>query len=224
MSNADQLCVSDCITPEILIFGKRMERRVPAKIIDPIDMKVEVKKEVDETYMRNDQLSMEEDGMTVTIKEEEPSLNISTYGHYDSNTLERQLLLSQDYVEDNDITQYSPGVDLIIQNIHHRPSPLERSMDSSIPEESSDKSHPCSSKIHLRSPSADRSTDPSNPQESSLSFEGVHTEESSFSCAVCGKSLMENRDLLIHQRSHAVERPFSCSECGKAFRSERKTS
>ncbi|XP_073451141.1 uncharacterized protein [Aquarana catesbeiana] len=32
MSNADQLCVSDCITPEILIFGKRMERRVPAKI------------------------------------------------------------------------------------------------------------------------------------------------------------------------------------------------
>ncbi|PIO22670.1 hypothetical protein AB205_0215440, partial [Aquarana catesbeiana] len=169
-------------------------------------------------------------------------------GHYVPNrkSSEGHFILSPYYnAENGDIAQYSPEVNLNTQSTHHRPYPLERSMDPSNPEESSGQSHTVTPDILLGSHRTDTSTDPSNLNESSLGHEGSHTGESSlspleykkspnecrifvkkkrnqktehpFSCSACGKSFPVKADFLIHQRIHTGERPFSCSECGKCF-------
>lgn len=47
-----------------------------------IDVKIEVKEEEEDTYVRGDQLSMKEAEMMVTITKEESSLDISTGKYY----------------------------------------------------------------------------------------------------------------------------------------------
>ncbi|KAM5141809.1 uncharacterized protein ACMZJ9_015503 [Mantella aurantiaca] len=154
---------------------------------------------------------MEEGEMIIESKQEESSLQIDTNGSYVWNPMERHLILSTDcYEEDNDITQYSPGVNPITQNIHHRPDQMERSTDPSNPEESPDTSHTVTPAIHLKSQCAERTLDPSNPKGSP--GYGDHTAEDSLSCLVCG-----NISLVRHKKSHVVERPYSCPECGKGF-------
>ncbi|KAM5141413.1 uncharacterized protein ACMZJ9_015166 [Mantella aurantiaca] len=107
----------------------------------------------------------------------------------------------------------------ITSNIHHRTDQLERSMNPSNPEESSDTSHTVTAEIHLTSQSTERSTDPSNPKESSIKHERDHTGESSISCLGCGKSFTMRSELLIHLRSH-TRVTYSCSECEKSFTEE----
>ncbi|KAM5125744.1 uncharacterized protein ACMZJ9_021983 [Mantella aurantiaca] len=212
-------------------------------------MKVEVKKE-EETYVKDDQQFAEEVGVMDTIKEEKASSDIgSADGCHFRNTSEECLVLSQDKVEDNDIAQYSPGMNSITPNIHHRPDQLERSMDPSNPEESSDTSHTITTEIHLTSQSTERSTDPSNPKESSytshtvtaeihltsqsterstdpsnpkkssIKHEGDPKEKSSILCLGCGKSFTMSSELLIHLRSH-TRVTYTCSECEKSFTEE----
>ncbi|XP_073450831.1 uncharacterized protein [Aquarana catesbeiana] len=53
---------------------------------DPIDIKVEVKSEEEERYVRDDQQSMEEDGITGTFIEEDTPTEISTGGSLTLNT------------------------------------------------------------------------------------------------------------------------------------------
>ncbi|PIO09688.1 hypothetical protein AB205_0151770, partial [Aquarana catesbeiana] len=78
---------------------------------DLIDIKVEVKAEEEETYVRDDQQSVEEDGITGTFIEKDTPTEISTVdGREMRKTSENCLTLSPDCkVEDEDITQYSPG-------------------------------------------------------------------------------------------------------------------
>ncbi|PIO14142.1 hypothetical protein AB205_0075080 [Aquarana catesbeiana] len=183
---------------------------------EPKDIKVEIKKEEEEEMLvSGDQQSMEEGEMIMKIKLEESCLHMDTSGHNVQNTSEEHLIVSPDYkAEDNNIVQYFPGGNPVTPNIHPRPSQLGRSMDPSNPEESSDGSH---TKI-IGSHSTDTSIDPSNPKESSLSHEGVHTDESSLSCPMCGKHFTEYREFFRHKKSHMIKQhPYSCSECGKCF-------
>ncbi|KAM5141401.1 uncharacterized protein ACMZJ9_015152 [Mantella aurantiaca] len=147
------------------------------------DFKIEIKEEEVESLVRGDQQSMEEGERIMESKPEESSLSMDTTdGHFAGNrkTSEGDFILSPDYnTEDNDITQYSPEEKPLPNNIHHRPDQLERSMDPSNPEESSDTSHTVTAEIHLTSQSTERSTDPSNPEESSIRHEGDHTGERS---------------------------------------------
>ncbi|PIO12059.1 hypothetical protein AB205_0170730, partial [Aquarana catesbeiana] len=76
---------------------------------DPIDIEFEVKSEEEERYVRDDQQSMEEDGITGAFIEEDTPTEISTDGREMRKTSEDCLTLSPDCkVEDEDITQYSP--------------------------------------------------------------------------------------------------------------------
>ncbi|CAI9552928.1 unnamed protein product, partial [Staurois parvus] len=87
---------------------------------DPIDIEFEVKAEEEEAYVRDDQQSMEEDGITGTFIEEDTPTEISTvHGREMRKTSEDCLTLSPDWkVEDEDITQYSPGENPAPSNVH----------------------------------------------------------------------------------------------------------
>ncbi|PIO27871.1 hypothetical protein AB205_0089950, partial [Aquarana catesbeiana] len=170
-----------------------------------INIKADIKEEEVETYVGGDQPCVEEVGMIMKSEEEETSLLINTNGCDVRNSSERPLLLSADCKsEDNVITQDPPGGNPNTQNIHHRPSCPETSMDPSDQGESSHKSHTMIAniiKLH----------------KSSLPHEGVHRGDNLFSCSECGASFTVNKFLLLHQRIHTGVLPYSCSECGKCF-------
>ncbi|XP_073467376.1 uncharacterized protein [Aquarana catesbeiana] len=90
---------------------------------DPIDIEFEVKAEEEEMYVRDDQRSMEEDGITGTFIEEDTPTEISTVdGREMRKTSEDCLTLSPDCkVEDEDITQYSPGENPTTSIVHPAP-------------------------------------------------------------------------------------------------------
>ncbi|PIO38467.1 hypothetical protein AB205_0143570, partial [Aquarana catesbeiana] len=203
-----------------------------------INIKAEVKEEEVEMYVGGDKPPTEEVGMIMKSEQDDISLPIDINRCDVRNSSERHLLLSADCKsEDNVITQDPPGVNPNTQNIHHRPSCPETSMDPSDQGESSHQSHTMIANIHVRSHTADRSTDPSNPEESSSPHEGAHRGENLFSCSECGKSFTQKGnlfthqrihkecgksfnhkgDLVKHQKTHTGEHPYSCSECGKSF-------
>ncbi|PIO34381.1 hypothetical protein AB205_0182900, partial [Aquarana catesbeiana] len=84
---------------------------------DLIDIKVKVKEE-EETYVGDDQQSMEKDGIIRLILEEDIPTEISTVHVREMRkNSEDCLTMSPDCkVEDEDITQYSPGENLATSN------------------------------------------------------------------------------------------------------------
>ncbi|XP_077322000.1 uncharacterized protein LOC143955753 [Lithobates pipiens] len=106
---------------------------------DPIDIEFEVKseEEEEERYVRDDQQSMEEDGIMGTFIEEDTPTEISTVdGREMRKTSEDCLTLSPDCkVEDEDITQYSPGENPTTSNVHPAPHSVDGPSYSSYPEE-----------------------------------------------------------------------------------------
>ncbi|PIO34379.1 hypothetical protein AB205_0182880, partial [Aquarana catesbeiana] len=156
---------------------------------DPIDIEFEVKTEEEEMYVRDDQQSMEEDGITGTFIEEDTPTEISTDGREMRKTSEDCLTLSPDCkVEDEDITQYSPGENPTTSNVHPAPHSVDGPSYSSYPEE---------------------------PQ--TVRDGAVLPTEKRFSCTECGKGFVKKSEIVRHQRSHMGEKPYSCLECRKCF-------
>ncbi|CAI9548064.1 unnamed protein product [Staurois parvus] len=109
---------------------------------DPIDIEFEVKAEEEEAYVRDDQQSMEEDGITGTFIEEDTPTEISTvHGREMRKTSEDCLTLSPDWkVEDEDITQYSPGENPAPSNVHPAPPSVDGRSYSEEPQTVRDRS------------------------------------------------------------------------------------
>ncbi|XP_077346022.1 uncharacterized protein LOC143989641 [Lithobates pipiens] len=185
---------------------------------DPIDIEFEVKSEEEERYVRDDQQSMEEDGITGTFIEEDTPTEISTVdGREMRKTSEDCLTLSPDCkVEDEDITQYSPGENPTTSNVHPAPHSVDGPSYSSYPEEPQTvrdgavlptdgrfSCTECGKCFHFNSHL--------NRHRRS------HTGEKPFSCSECGKCFIHKSHLVTHQRSHTGEKPYSCSDCGKCF-------
>ncbi|XP_077346066.1 uncharacterized protein LOC143989676 [Lithobates pipiens] len=213
---------------------------------DPIDIEFEVKSEEEERYVRDDQQSMEEDGITGTFIEEDTPTEISTVdGREMRKTSEDCLTLSPDCkVEDEDITQYSPGENPTTSNVLPAPHSVDGPSYSSYPEEpqtvrdgavlATEKRFSCTEcgkcfhskcnlDVHKRSHTGEKPY--SCPecgkcfvQKSDLvTHQRCHTGEKPYSCAECGKCFSDKSNLYKHQRSHTGEKPYSCPECGKCF-------
>ncbi|PIO23614.1 hypothetical protein AB205_0030760, partial [Aquarana catesbeiana] len=195
---------------------------------DLIDIKVESNTEEEETYVRDDQQSMEEDGITGTFIEEDTPTEISTvHGRKMKKT-----------------SDYSPGENPATSNVHPAPHSVDGPSYSSYPEEPQTvrggavlptderffctecgKCFPSKSKlnVHEISHTDDK---PYNCLECGKCFSKKshffihrrsHTGKTPFSCPWCGKCFVKNSELVTHQRSHTGEKPFPCPHCGKCF-------
>ncbi|XP_040177124.1 zinc finger protein 468-like isoform X2 [Rana temporaria] len=205
--------------------------------IGVFDIKTEVKAE-DETYMRGNQLSMKETEMMVTTTKEETSLDARTGGNNGWKTQEGHLISPADYnKDDNVMAQYSPGVSIVTQTIHHKPNYMITSTDQFNSEDPKDCSHTIIPNVQPRFQRPDPLSDPSNPEESSpnnfqpfqvfeQSFttqpdlgvpESNNTVEKPFPCCECEKSFMKKSHLVQHRRIHTGEKPYTCSACEKSF-------
>ncbi|PIO13594.1 hypothetical protein AB205_0157190, partial [Aquarana catesbeiana] len=151
--------------------------------------KLEVKAEEEERYVRDGEQSMEEDGITGTFLEEDTATEISKDGREMRKTSEDCLTLSPDCkVEDEDITQYSPGENPTTINVHLAPHSVDGPSYSSYPEE---------------------------PQ--TVRDGAVLPTDKRFSCTECGKCFRFKSWLYEHKISHTGEKQHSCPECGKCF-------
>ncbi|PIO33989.1 hypothetical protein AB205_0101670, partial [Aquarana catesbeiana] len=199
------------------------------KLEDLIDIKVEIKAEEEERYVRDDQQSMEEDGISRTFIEEDTPTEISTDGREMRKTSEDCLTLSPDCkVEDEDITQYSPGENPTTSNVHPAPHSVDGPSYSSYPEEPQTvrdgavlptdnrfSCTECGKRFHFKSNLIVHIK--SHTEEKPHSCPESHTGEKLFSCPECGKCFSNNSNLYAHQKLHTREKPYSCSECGKCF-------
>ncbi|XP_077341381.1 uncharacterized protein LOC143986846 [Lithobates pipiens] len=210
------------------------------------DVKVEVKAEEEERYVRDDQQSMEEDGIMRTIIEEDTPKEISIVdGREMRKTSEDCLTLSPDCkVEDEDITQYSPGENPTTSNVHPAPHSVDGPSYSSYPEEPqtvrdgavlpNDKRFSCTEcgkcfhfkfnlNEHKRSHTGEKPhTCPVcgkcfSYKSNLYNHQRSHMGEKPYPCPKCEECFVQKSELVIHQRSHTREKSYSCPECGKCF-------
>ncbi|XP_077321864.1 uncharacterized protein LOC143955637 isoform X1 [Lithobates pipiens] len=204
---------------------------------DVTDMKVEGKaEEEEERYVRDDQQSMEEDGITGTFIEEDTPTEISTVdGREMRKTSEDCLTLSPDCkVEDEDITQYSPGENPTTSNVHPAPHSVDGPSYSSYPEEPQtvrDGAGPSYSSYPEEPQTVRDGAGPpyssSYPEEPQTVWDGAKPSYSSYpeepqtvrdGAGPSYSSYPEEPQIVRDGDILPTDKRFSCTECGKCFR------
>ncbi|PIO14881.1 hypothetical protein AB205_0083600, partial [Aquarana catesbeiana] len=131
---------------------------------------------------------MEEDGVTMTFKEEDTPTEICT-GHVIGKPSKNSLTLPPGCkMEDEDITRDCAG---------------EKAMSSAM-----------DGGLHsVESPSTPSDSEQPHTVRDGSGIQG----EEKFSCPECGENFSSELSLTVHQRSHTGEKLHSCPECGKCF-------
>ncbi|PIO10807.1 hypothetical protein AB205_0115640, partial [Aquarana catesbeiana] len=144
--------------------------------------------EIEETYVRDDQQYMQEDGMTRTFIEEDTPTEIST-GHAVEKPSKHRLTLSPGCrIEDEDITGDCAG---------------EKTMSSTM-----------DGGLH----SVDRPWNPSDSEQPRTVGDGAGVQgEGKFPCPVSRESSSSELRPTDNHRSHTGAKLYSCHECGKFF-------
>ncbi|XP_068112709.1 oocyte zinc finger protein XlCOF7.1-like [Hyperolius riggenbachi] len=197
-------------------------------------LRVVVKEEEEDTY-DGDQKSVEEGETMWSIKEEECILDIKR-GHKIGNTLKGCLISNSDNnTEDNDVTQCSPGENLISYTADTGTAPcsgekssfalsvgggqvekacLSSELDQCLASRSFvGGNHPSGEPPYLCSQCGKSFVS----KGGFYSHQKTHTAEHLYTCAECSECFILKKDFHRHQRVHRSVRPFSCSECGKSF-------
>ncbi|XP_073450634.1 uncharacterized protein [Aquarana catesbeiana] len=159
---------------------------------DLTDMKVKDKSEEEETYVKGDPQFMEEDGTTGTFIEEDTPTETST----------------ECKVEEDGITQYSPGEDVLNGNVHPVPDGVDGPSSSSytvIVKDDRLYFCPDCEKCFISKHHVER-------------HRRCHTGEKPYSCPECGKCFSDKSYLIRHQKFHNGEKPYSCPVCGERFK------
>ncbi|XP_068115099.1 zinc finger protein 91-like [Hyperolius riggenbachi] len=164
------------------------------------------KDQAEENYDSYDEQSSEYDVVTLTIKGEEFSGNLSIGGHV-SQAAENE--------EGTDTTVSSPGEHSVTGNTNQRVFPCPECRKCYISE--------TSLALHQKAHAQKR---PLTCSECGKCFrwksdvvrhQRVHNGERPFACFECDKTFKEAGHLITHQRVHTAEKPFSCFTCNRLF-------
>ncbi|XP_077345753.1 uncharacterized protein LOC143989485 isoform X2 [Lithobates pipiens] len=168
---------------------------------DLIDIKVEVKEE--ETYVSDDQQSVEEDGIIKIILEKDTPTEISTDKRFSCTDCGKCFhSKSKLGVHKRSHSGEKPYSCPECSKCFSQKANLYRHQKSHTGE----KTHSCPECGKCFSHKSNLST-----------HRRLHTEQKPYSCPECGKCFSHKSNLSTHRRLHTGEKPYCCPECGKCF-------